>query len=154
MISPIDASEDARSRNDLRRRLFGLGALLMVLGLFTGLWTAAALTGKVTVEIPHLALAAHLNGLIGGLWLIAVASTMPSVELTLVGLKRMTLAIALSCYAAWLVTLVASFFGARGLEYTHDLANNIVAALLQVLVVLPALAGNIGWVWGLLRRRA
>ena len=50
----------------LRRRASASGAILFALGMLTGLWSAAALTGKVKVGIPHLALAAHLNGLLGG----------------------------------------------------------------------------------------
>jgi hypothetical protein len=43
------------------------GALLFFIGMLTGLWAGVALTGKVKVGIPHLALAAHLNALLGGL---------------------------------------------------------------------------------------
>jgi hypothetical protein len=43
----------------------------------TGLGWALALTSKVRVPIPHLALAAHLNGLLGGHWLLALSYTLP-----------------------------------------------------------------------------
>ncbi len=138
----------------LQRQLGGAGALLLTLGLFTGFWTAAALTEIVKVNIPHLALAAHLNGLLGGLWIAVVAWSVPLLGFTPVGIKRIAGAIGLACYSAWFVTLIASFVGVRGIEYTDDRTNNVFAALLQVLVVLPALVGASGWTWGFFRKRA
>ena len=57
----------------IRKRLALAGALLFSVGMITGLWAAATLTGTVVVGIPRLALIAHLNALLGGLWLLAVA---------------------------------------------------------------------------------
>jgi len=42
--------------------------------------------------------------------------------------------------------------GVTGLQYSHDTANNAVAALLHSLVVLPSLVGAFAWAWGLARR--
>ena len=44
---------------------------------------------------------------------------------------------------------MASVLGVTGLEYTRDPANNAVAALLQIVVVLPSLVGAGAWAWGL-----
>jgi short subunit fatty acids transporter len=46
------------------------------------------------------------------------------------------------------VTLIASFFGVNGLEYTGARANDVVAFLLQTLVVIPTLIGAGLWAWG------
>jgi hydroxylaminobenzene mutase len=116
--------------------------------MLTGLWTAAALTGKVKVGIPHLALAAHLNAVIGGLWLIAFASTLPHLSLSERGKHRLALLVLVAAYGNWLVTLLASVLGARGLEFTGDHANDTIAALLQIVVVLPTLVACGGWAWG------
>jgi hypothetical protein len=132
----------------LRNRLARAGAWLFFVGLVTGLWAAAVLTGKVTVEIPRLALAAHLNGLLGGLWLIAVAWTLDFLRYGERGRRRLALLVVISTWANWLVTTIASILGVRGLEYTGALANDIVAGLLQLFVVLPALAGAGAWAWG------
>jgi len=60
----------------LQHRVAQLGAWLFAVGLLTGLWAGVVLTGTIVVPIPRLALAAHINGLLGGLWLIAVAATL------------------------------------------------------------------------------
>ena len=59
----------------LSRRLAWAGAWLFAVGMVTGVWAAIVLTERVVVQLPRLALAAHLNALLGGLWLIAVAAT-------------------------------------------------------------------------------
>lgn len=137
------------ARELLRRRLVRSGAWLFAVGLITGLWAAAVLTGQVKVPIPRLALAAHLNGLLGGLWLIAVASTLDLLRYGERGLRRLAWLVSIAAWSNWLVTLVASVLGVRGLEYTNDPANNAVAALLQTFVVLPALLGAGAWAVGM-----
>lgn len=133
----------------LPTRLARSGAWLFAAGMATGVWTALVLTGTVAVRIPRLALAAHLNAILGALWLIAVAWTLDRLRYGETGRRRLALAVALSAWANWLITLIASGLGVRGLEYTGDLANDVVAALLQVLVVLPALIAAAAWAWGL-----
>jgi len=132
----------------LRHRLARSGAWLFAIGLLTGLWAGAVLTGQVTVPVPRLALAAHLNGLLGGLWLIAVASTLDRMRYGIAGRSRLAMATALPAWANWLITLIASCLGVRGLQYTADLSNNLVALLLQSLVVIPALVAAFAWAWG------
>ena len=137
----------------LRRRLAWAGAWLFAVGMVTGLWVAAVLTEKVTVSIPRLALAAHLNGLLGGLWLIAVASTLDMLRYGATGRLRLAWLVTVPAWGNWLITLIASVLGVTGLEYTRDTANNAIAALLHSLVVLPSLVGATAWAWGLGGRR-
>ena len=132
----------------IRKRLAAAGAILFAIGMVTGIWSAAALTGKVTVGMPRLALAAHLNGLLGGLWLVAVAWTFEFLSYDAKGLRRLAFAVAIPAWANWLVTLIASFFGVNGLEYTSNRTNNVIAFLLQTLVVIPTLIGAGLWAWG------
>ncbi|MBA3320603.1 MAG: hypothetical protein H0T45_04035 [Pyrinomonadaceae bacterium] len=132
----------------LTKKLAAAGALLFFIGMITGIWAAAVLTGKVVVGMPRLALAAHLNGLLGGLWLLAVAWSLQFLHYGEKGLRRLALGVAVPAYANWLVTLVASFLGVNGLDYTDNLANNVIAALLQSLVVLPTLIASGFWAWG------
>ena len=132
----------------LRRRLAGAGALLFFIGMLTGIWSGVALTGKVSVGIPRLALAAHLNGLLGGLWLIGVAWTFEFLHYGAKGLRRLAIVVSVAAWANWLITLIASFFGVNGLDYTGNRANDIIAFLLQSLVVLPTLIGSGFWAWG------
>jgi hydroxylaminobenzene mutase len=137
----------------LRRRLAWAGAWLFAVGMVTGLWAAAVLTEKVSVAIPRLALAAHLNALLGGLWLIAVASTLDMLRYGPVGRLRLAWVVTVPAWGNWLITLIASVLGVTGLEYTRDTANNAIAALLHSLVVLPSLVGAGAWAWGLGGRR-
>ena len=128
----------------LRRRLAASGAWLFALGMVTGLWAAAVLTERVTVGLPRLALAAHLNALLGGM-----SSAVGRIAWFS---RRLAWVVIVPAWANWLVTLVASVLGVTGLEYSHDTANNAVAALLHSLVVLPSLVGAFAWAWGLARR--
>jgi hydroxylaminobenzene mutase len=111
------------------------------------------LTGKVVVGMPRMALAAHLNGLLGGLWLLAVAWSFEFLHYGARGLRRLALGVAVPAYANWLVTLVASFIGVNGLDYTGQLGNDIIAFLLQTLVVLPTLIASAFWAWGFRTKR-
>jgi hydroxylaminobenzene mutase len=138
----------------LRHEVAARGAVLFGLGMTTGLWAGAALTEKVKVAIPHLALAAHLNGIFGGLWLFALAFTLPLLSYGEVGVRRLVTLTLVPTYGNWAVTLLASVLGVRGLEFTGNGANDVVAALLLALVVAPTLAACAGWVWGFRRRAA
>jgi hydroxylaminobenzene mutase len=139
--------------NQLRKRLAGAGALLFFIGMVTGIWSAAALTGKVVVGMPRMALAAHLNGLLGGLWLLAVAWSFEFLHYGARGLRRLALGVGVPAYANWLITLIASFIGVNGLDYTGQRANDIIAFLLQALVVLPTLIASAFWAWGFRGKR-
>src|SRR5712691_12101994 len=108
----------------LQHRVAQLGAWLFAAGLLTGLWAGVVLTEKIVVPIPRLALAAHLNGLLGGLWLIAVAATLDLLRYGERGLRRLAWLGTIAAWGNWLITLVASVLGVRGLEYTNDPANN------------------------------
>jgi (hydroxyamino)benzene mutase len=137
----------------IRKRLAFSGALLFFVGMLTGLWAAATLTDTVVVGIPRLALIAHLNALLGGLWLLAVAWSFEFLYYTERGLRRLAIGVAIPAWSNWLVTLFASFLGVTGLTYTGNRANNVIAFLLQALVVLPTLIASAFWVWGFRERR-
>ena len=136
----------------LRRRLAASGAWLFALGMVTGLWTAAVLTERVIVGLPRLALAAHLNALLGGMWLLLVASTLDMLHYGEIGRRRLAWIVIVPAWANWFVTLIASVLGVTGLQYTRDAANNAIAVLLQSLVVVPSLIGAFAWAWGFARR--
>jgi hydroxylaminobenzene mutase len=142
------------SQDELRHRTAASGAVLVAIGMVTGVWAGVALAGKVKVGIPHLALAAHLNALLGGFWLVLLASTLPMLSYGDVGKRRLMFATVVPAYGNWLVTLVASVLGVTGLDFTGDCANDAVAILLQLVVVLPSLAATGAWAWGFRRRAA
>ncbi len=144
---------DATSHESAQRRLLFCGALLFAVGLFTGLWSAVALTGKIWVRIPQLALAAHLNGIFGGLWIIVVGLTLPFLSYADKQIKLLSRLTIVPAWSNWGITSLASWLGVRGLEYTSNTANNIVAFLLQAFVVFPALVGSVYWVWGFRQKK-
>ncbi|CAN5856738.1 hypothetical protein BH18ACI4_BH18ACI4_19260 [soil metagenome] len=137
----------------IRKRLAMAGALLFFVGMLTGLWAAATLTATVVVGIPRLALVAHLNALLGGLWLLAVAWSFEFLYYGELGLRRLAIGAAIPAWSNWLVTLFASFLGVTGLAYTGNRANDVIAFLLQALVVIPTLIVCAFWVWGFRERR-
>jgi (hydroxyamino)benzene mutase len=152
-MAPLDDSNAEAIRDDLRWALGRAGAWLFAFGLLTGLWAGLVLTGKVHVAFPRLALGAHLTAMLGGLWLIALAWSLDFLRYGARGQRRLAWLIGISVWANWSVTLVASALGVRGLEYTREPLNNVIAALLDLFVVVPALAGAFAWAWGFGRRR-
>ncbi|MEO8903190.1 MAG: hypothetical protein ABI488_13800 [Polyangiaceae bacterium] len=116
--------------------------------MLTGGWAGIALSGKVVVPIPHLALAAHLNALLGCFWLLAFSFTVPMLSYGEKAKRRLAWLQIIPNYGNWLVTLVASFLGVRGLSFTGERANDVIAAALIAVVVLPGLLGTFAWAWG------
>ena len=133
---------------ELRRRLARAGATLFAIGLVTGLWSAAALTGKVHVDEPRLALGAHLNALMGAFWILGVAFTLPYLHYQATGRRWLAGLTLLPAWGNWFITLIASVVGRKGIEFNDDTRNNVIAVLLQAFVVLPGLVGGVMWAWG------
>ena len=148
---------DAASPTPLQRALMARGAVLFFLGLLTGVWAGAVLTqGRalgLTLGTPHyerLALASHLNGLLGCFWILAVALTIEHTSLGVGAKLWLARLVTLVNYANWSITLLASILDVRGLELVSgDPKNNAVAVLLLAGVVLPGLAAAALWAWGL-----
>jgi hypothetical protein len=138
-------------KSETRRSLAAAGALLFGIGMVTGLWLAAAATGDFPALTKQLARGAHLNGLLGGLWMIAVAWTFDFLNYENRGLRRLAWLVGLASWSNWLVTLIASFLNVNGLKYDSNLRNNVIAVLLQTTVVLPTLIGCVVWAWGFRR---
>ena len=144
----------AEPHDPLQRRVAGRAVVLLVISMFTGGWAGIALSGKVVVPIPHLALAAHLNALLGGFWLLAFSFTLPMLSYSDKAKERLAWLQIVPNYANWLVTLIASFLGVRGIEFTGSLANDVIATALLAFVVAPALVGTAAWAWGFSRAGA
>ena len=150
----IEASMQlTKQQRDLLRR----AGLLFLLGMITGIWAGIVLSDGRAVGLQfnwalkheRLVLGAHLNGLIGCFWLLGVAGTLPYLRLNERGRLRLVRLVTLATYANWSVTLLASFFDARGLAFVGEVRNDIIAALLMIFVVLPTLAAAGLWAWGL-----
>ena len=132
----------------MERKLAFSGALLIAVGFFTGIYSAAALTGTIVLSIPRLALSAHLNALLGGMWLLAVSYSLQFLNYGEAQKNKLRLLTVVPAWSNWLITLIASFLGVNGLQYNSDPKNNVIAAMLQIFVVLPSLFSAVYWVRG------
>jgi hydroxylaminobenzene mutase len=143
-------------------RLFKAGALLFLIGLVTGAYAGFALAGRIHLPEPgpRLALTAHMNALLGGLWLVAVGATEPRLALGAAGRKVLAATLLCATWSNWWVTVLASTLGVRGIDFSFlrpegalDPKNDVVATLLHALVVIPALVAATTWVVGLFREK-
>jgi hypothetical protein len=142
-------SSDSRTAHDpLQRRVAMGAAVLFAIGMVTGLWSGVALSGMVKVPVPHAALSAHLNCLLGSFWLLGFAWTLPMLSYDTKGKGRLATLILVATYSNWFVTLVKSFLGVHGLTFIGEIKNDAIAFLLFTLVVGPALVSSIAWANG------
>ena len=151
-----DVRRSLRMANDdegraLQRGTAAAGAGLLVLAFATGGLLAAAMTKRIDADVPEI-VAAHLNAILGCLWLVALAVTLPLVRFGPCGKRRLVLATVVPAYANWLVTTVKAFLHVTGGDLTGDHTNDAVFAVLNVFVVLPSLGAAIAWTYGLARR--
>lgn len=97
MTSPV--------REPTARRLLRLGVLLFLLGLFTGF-------AVPKLANPRMGLASHLEGLMNGLFLMAMGLIWPRLTLS-TRLLQLTFWLAIfGTFANWTATLLAAVWGA------------------------------------------
>ena len=138
---------------ELQRRLARNAAVLLTLGLLTGVYVSAAMTGKVPAD-GHMALAAHLNALLGCFWMCAVAFTLPLTRFGPLGQARLVWAVTVPNFANWAVTCVKAWLRVPGVDAVGNAPNDVIFGLLTLLVVLPSLAAAGAWVYGLAGKKA
>ncbi|MCK6546103.1 hypothetical protein L6R52_09560 [Myxococcota bacterium] len=131
-----------------QRRLAFYAAILFLLSGLTGLPIGAARTGALDADAGTL-LGAHTVAIIGALWLLGVAWTLPMVHLSERGMKLLVASVPVASYANWLVTTAKAFLHVKGVALDGNPANNTVLALLTLFVVVPTLTGCLLWAWGL-----
>ena len=154
MVDPPEHSSPiAQPLDSTVGRLLGASAaVLFGAGLLTGAYVAAAMTGQLAVN-PQAALASHLNALMGTFLLVSVAWSLPMLRYGLAGQRRLAWTFIVACFANWLVTAVKAAIHVPGIQLLGSAANDAVFAVLQLTVVLPSLAGAVGWIVGFSRRR-
>jgi hydroxylaminobenzene mutase len=126
-------------------------AVLILIGLLTGVYLAAAMTGKIDAD-PKMVLAAHLNCLLGCFWLAALGWSLPMLRFSETGLSRLVWLTTVANYANWGVTVLKAHWKVHGIDATGEPKNDIIFGLLTVLVVLPSFASAAAWVWGFKKR--
>lgn len=90
--------------DDRRRRLFWHGILLFLLGLITGLV-------EQRVRNPRMGLAAHLEGLMNGTFLLALGGAWSEVRLSSRAAAVAFGSALYAAYANWVVTTLAAVLG-------------------------------------------
>lgn len=125
-------------------------AWLMLLGLLTGGYVSSAMTGKVPAD-PHMALAAHLNALMGTFFLLGVAWTLPMLRYGSVGQQRLAWLVITANFANWAITAVKAWLRVQGVDLVGEPANDAIFLTLTATVVLPALTAAGAWVYGFRR---
>src|SRR5438270_1296897 len=99
----------ATSMDDSKRRLIWSGMFLFLLGLLTGFLEQKFVN-------PRMGLAAHLEGVMNGTFLLALGAAWTEVRLSL-RLKTATYWTALyGAYVNWVATILAAIFGAAALS--------------------------------------
>jgi len=122
-------------------------AWLMLLGLLTGGYVSSAMTGKVPAD-ANMALAAHLNALMGTFFLLGVAWTLPMLRYGAVGQHRLAWAVIIANFSNWAVTCVKAWLRVSGVDLLGQPVNDAVFVTLTLTVVLPSLAAAGAWVYG------
>jgi (hydroxyamino)benzene mutase len=137
--------------DDKKRQLLWHGVLLFLLGLIVGFV-------EQKFANPRMGLAAHLEGLMNGIFLIALGAIWTEIKLT-VRLKALTYwGVLYGTYGNWVITSLAAVFGTaamtpitaeghRGLPWqelvvTFGFASVGIAILVAVTVVLWGLRRN------------
>jgi hydroxylaminobenzene mutase len=134
-----------------QERLMQLGALLFLLGLVSGLFTGA-------MANPRMGLSAHMEGVINGIFLIALGAIWGRVHLGRIAEGVAFWAFVFGTATNWLVTLLAALWGTgrmtpiaapglEGAEWQETIVNAGLTALTLAMLTAGALL-----VIGLLRR--
>lgn len=148
--SPTPASSPAPAVLPAARLMAHAAAWLTLLGLLTGGYVSAAMTGKVPAD-PHMALASHLNALMGAFLLLGVAWTLPMLRYGAKGQHRLAWAFIVANFANWGVTAVKAWLRVSAVDATGEPVNDAVFGVLTLSVVLPALGAAAAWVYGFRR---
>jgi hydroxylaminobenzene mutase len=148
-----DKGRSLKSYDHTQTLLARAGAVLILLGLLTGLYVSAAMTGALPVAADA-ALASHLNAILGAFWIFAVAWSVPRLSYGTAGARRLAWLVIVPNFANWFVTAIKAYWKVKGIEAIGDWKNDAIFGLLVALVVIPSLAAAGAWVWGLFRGKA
>jgi hydroxylaminobenzene mutase len=148
-----DQDKSRKFYDDTQTLLARAGAILILLGLLTGGYVSSAMTGAIPVAADA-ALASHLNAILGGFWIFAVAWSVPRLGYSPIGARRLAWLVIVPNFANWFITAIKAWWRVKGIAATGDWKNDAIFALLITLVVIPSLVAAGAWVWGLFRSKA
>ena len=135
----------------IERLLIKSAALLLLFGLLTGFYLSAIAMKLVSADFG-MALAAHLNALLGSFWILGVSYSLRHCHLSPVLLKRMSVLIIIANYANWIFTAIKAYLNVSAISWVEGhLSNNLILVSLTLFVVIPALTGTLLWVFALFK---
>src|SRR5262245_12264764 len=147
-----DQDKALKFYEDTQTLLARAGAILILLGLLTGGYVSAAMSGALPLDAGA-ALASHLNAILGGFWIFAVAWSVPRLGYGPTGARRLAWLVIVSNFANWFLTAIKAWWMVKGIAAIGEWKNDTIFGLLTALVVIPSLAAAGAWVWGMFRRR-
>ncbi|TMA82397.1 MAG: hypothetical protein E6J72_02865 [Deltaproteobacteria bacterium] len=139
-------------RERLQASMIVHGAVVFVIGLLAGFPFAFVILGKIAlwplpgtadVHLPgdvrgwHMA---HLEGILNGLTLFAVAAIMPQLRLGETGLKLVAWTLIITAWGNIVASVIGPLFGARGLEFGGSVANSLMYVLFVIAIVTVLIA--------------
>jgi hypothetical protein len=149
----------------LQSSMIAHGALVFLVGLAAGFPFAFVILGKIVLwpipgaldwQMPgdlrgwHMA---HLEGILNGLTLFAVAAVLPRLRLGATALQIVAWGLIVTAWGNMLASLIGPLFGGRGLEFGGTVANSLMY-LLFVLAIATVVAALALVFWGARARRA
>ena len=150
----------------LRALLVANGALVFLLGMAAGFPFAFVILGKVVLWPFPGAIAwngpgdvrawrmAHLEGILNGLTLLAVAAVAPQLGLGARAQRVLGWALLVTAWGNMIASLVGPLSGGRGLEFGGGLANSLMYLLFVAAVVAVVIAMALVCLGGFRRARA
>ena len=118
----------------LRARMLFHGIVVILLGLLAGIPFALVISGDLVGELRAWRMA-HLEGVLNGLVVLAVAALGGVLSLSAVQQRWLAASLIVAAYANVVASVVAATFGVRGLEPSDPASNLLVFALFALAIV-------------------
>ncbi|MCK5881564.1 MAG: hypothetical protein KAG18_06775 [Sinobacterium sp.] len=134
----------------LQRRLVFHGAMVVLLGMLCGIPLSMVLLGYISGNPEDWKLA-HMEGLLNGILVLAVAGVSGFLRLSDRQYKLLVSMLALMAYGNAFYGWVRGIYGVKGLDFSPPIANQ-VAALLGGLPVLFAFVAIGLVIWGVYKK--
>lgn len=133
-----------------QRRLIFHGALVVLLGMLAGIPLSLVLIGYMPGNPEDWKLA-HMEGLLNGLLLIALAGCGKALVLSERQFKLLSLSLTLMAHGNILYGWVRGIYGVKGLDFAPPLANQAAAFLGGVPIIFAFIAITLV-IWGAYRK--